>query len=68
MTTRADPGCRRLRARQRLCRMRLRAAGMLALTGYVPPAGDDVRRIWRRYGWQPSGRVAVQLTEIRAAA
>lgn len=68
MTTRADPNCRRLRARQRLCRMAMRRAGLYAPSGYTPPAGDDVQRIWRAHGWQPSGRVAVQITEIREAA
>lgn len=68
MNPRTDPNVRRLRARQRLCRMQLRAAGKLALAGYTPPAGEGVERIWRQYGWQPSGRVLVTTTEIREAA
>lgn len=66
--TRTDPKCRRTLARQRLCRMRLRQAGMLALTGYTPEPGADVQRTWRRHGWQPSGRVCVVTVEYRPAA
>lgn len=68
MNTRTDPGTRRLLARQRLTRMALRRAGKLALTGYTPPAGNDVQRIWKLYGWTPSNRVLTVTTEVRAAA
>lgn len=68
MTTRYEPACRKLRARQRLCRMGMRRAGKLALAGYRPPEGAGVERIWRLYGWQPSNKVAVVTVEIRAAA
>lgn len=68
MNTRTDPGVRRLIARRRLCRMQMRRAGLLALTGYTPPEGDGVERIWKRYGWEPSNRVAVITVEIREAA
>lgn len=63
-----DPAVRRLRARQRLCRMRMRAAGLLALSGYTPQPGADVQRTWKRHGWTPSGRVAVVTVEYRPAA
>lgn len=68
MNTRTDPNVRRLRARQRACRMALRRAGKLALAGYTPEAGADVQRTWRKYGWSPSGRTVVVTVEIRSAA
>lgn len=66
--TRTDPNCRRLRARQRLVRMAMRRAGLLALAGYSPEPGADVQRTWKRHGWTPSNRVAVVTVEIREAA
>jgi len=47
---------RRVLARLRLCRMQLRRAGKLSLTGYEPPPVVDVQRLWRDAGWLPSRR------------
>lgn len=64
----SEPAVRRLRARQRYCRMAMRRAGLLALAGYTPPPTTDVQATWRRHGWEPSGKVAVVSIEIREAA
>lgn len=50
---------RRLRARQRLCRIHMRRKGILAIAGYTPPTtprAGDCHTIWRRHGWTPTGR------------
>lgn len=65
--TRNDPGCRKLRARQRMVRMALRRQGKLALAGYSPIPGDCVTRIWRAHGWKPVEHVVIT-TEVRRAA
>ena len=48
------PACRRVRARMRLCRMKLRREGKLYAAGYEPPVGSSVQRLWREAGWRPS--------------
>lgn len=68
MNPRSDPAVRLLCARRRLCRMRMRREGKLALAGYAVPQGADVQSIWRRYGWSPTNRVVVVTVQIKEAA
>lgn len=54
--TLTDPACRAVRARQRRQFRALRRAGKAWLTGYRPPEGAGVERLWRAAGWAPSDR------------
>lgn len=54
------PTVRKVQARLRLCRIRLRKAGKLTIAGYSPPNGNitgDCQAVWRQHGWEPPTQV-----------
>ena len=56
------PEQRRVLARLRLVRMRLRRKGKLSLRGYTAPIYSDVsvQRLWREHGWLPRTEALAQ--------
>lgn len=44
----------RILERLRLCRMKMRKKGILAIGGYTPPPrGESVQVLWSKHGWLP---------------